>query len=101
MAEVDGQWDTVTKTPMGDQAGVLTVNSDGDSFTGSQSSMMGSLAVENGKVDGNKLSWTMNMTMPFPMTLECSATVEGDNITGEVKAGAFGVSPMSGTRKKD
>ena len=98
MASVDGQWDTVTKTPMGDQKAVFTIVSNGDSFTGSQAGMLGTLEVHDGKVDGNTLSWKMNMTMPFPMTLDCTATVDGDSITGEVTAGSFGVMPMSGTR---
>jgi hypothetical protein len=54
--------------------------------------------MDNGKVDGNKLTWTMNMTVPMPMTLEGEATVDGDAITGTVKAGAFGAFPMSGSR---
>jgi hypothetical protein len=48
---------------------------------------------------GNTLSWKMDMTVPMPMTLDCTATVDGDSITGEVKAGAFGSMPVSGTRK--
>jgi len=50
-------------------------------------------------VSGNTLSWKMDMTVPMPMTLDCTATVDGDSITGEVKAGAFGSMPVSGTRK--
>jgi len=34
----------------------------------------------------------------MPMTLECEATVDGDTITGSVKAGAFGSMQLSGTR---
>lgn len=34
MANVDGSWDTVTHSPMGDQKATLTVTSVGDSFTG-------------------------------------------------------------------
>jgi hypothetical protein len=40
----------------------------------------------------------MAMTVPMPMTLEGTATVDGDTITGSVKAGAFGTFPMTGTR---
>jgi hypothetical protein len=32
------------------------------------------------------------------MELEVSATADGDNISGKVKAGMFGESPFSGTR---
>ena len=96
---VSGTYDCVTKTPMGDQSSKFTVNADGDSFTGQQAGQMGSMDVEDGKVDGNKLTWTMKMTVPMPMTLEGEATVDGDTITGTVKAGAFGSFALNGTRK--
>ena len=95
---VAGTYDCVTKTPMGDQKSKFTVNVDGDTFTGQQAGAMGSMDVVDGKVDGNTLTWTMNMTVPMPMKLTGEATVEGDAITGTVDAGAFGKMPMSGTR---
>ena len=70
----------------------------GDTFTGKNAGAMGSMDLENGKVDGNKLTWTMNMTVPMPMKLEGEATVDGDTITGSIKAGAFGSFPMTGTK---
>jgi len=99
MSNVAGAYDCVTKSPMGDQKSVFTVTVDGDSFTGSNAGGMGALDVENGKVDGNKLNWTMNMKVPMPMTLECEATVDGDTLTGSIKAGPFGSMAMSGTRQ--
>ncbi|MDO9369267.1 MAG: hypothetical protein Q7T68_11925 [Sphingopyxis sp.] len=99
MSQVDGSYDCVTKSPMGDQKSVFTVNSDGSSFTGQNAGAMGALDVENGKVDGNKLTWTMNMKVPMPMTLEAEATIDGDTLTGTIKAGAFGSMAMTGTRQ--
>ena len=99
MANVDGQWDAVVKSPMGEQRSTFTVQSSGNSFTGNMAGQMGALQVENGRVDGDRLQWNMQLTVPFPMTLECHATVSGDQMTGEVKAGAFGSSPLSATRK--
>ena len=96
---VAGQYDCVTKSPMGDQKSVLTVNVDGDSWTGSNAGQMGSPDITDGKVDGNTLTWTMDMKVPMPMKLEGTATVDGDTITGQIKAGAFGTMAMSGTRK--
>lgn len=98
MSQVDGSYDCVTKSPMGDQKSVFTVNSDGGSFTGQNAGAMGSLDVENGKVDGNKLTWKMDMKVPMPMTLEGEATVSGDAINGKVNAGAFGALALTGTR---
>ena len=97
MANVDGSWNTVTKSPMGDQAAVLTIQSDGGSFTGTYAGAMGTTNVD-GKVDGDKLSWAVDITVPMPMTLDGEATVDGDTITGSLTAGAFGSFPMTGTR---
>lgn len=36
MAAIDGTWDTIVKSPLGDQKAVLTVKTDGNSWTGSQ-----------------------------------------------------------------
>lgn len=99
MAAVDGAYDVTIKSPMGDQSAVLTVNSDGGSFSGNMAGGLGSMDIAGGTVDGNKLSWKMDMTVPMPMSLDCSATVDGDSISGEVVAGAFGSMGLSGARK--
>jgi hypothetical protein len=95
---VAGSYECVVKSPMGDQKSTLTVNVDGDTWSGTNSGAQGSLDVYEGKVDGNTLTWKMDMKVPMPMTLEGTATVDGDAITGSVKAGMFGSMPMSGTR---
>ncbi len=96
---VAGTYDCVIKSPMGDQKSKFTVAVDGDSFTGGMAGGMGSMEVEGGAVSGNTLTWKMNMTVPMPMTLDCDATIDGDSITGNVKAGAFGTFPLIGTRE--
>lgn len=98
MAGIDGTWNTVTKTPMGDQEAALTLRQDGDTVTGTSVGTLGSLELENGKVSGNTVTWTMNMTIPMPMTLEATVTIDGDTLTGGIAAGAFGTMPINGTR---
>ncbi|WP_010185716.1 hypothetical protein [Sphingomonas sp. PAMC 26605] len=98
MAAVDGTWDTVVKSPLGDQKATLTVKTDGNSWTGSQNGAMGSVEITDGTVEGDTISWKMSIVVPMPMTLDCKATAEGDTLTGTVGAGAFGSFPMTGTR---
>ena len=94
-----GTYECVTKTPMGDQKSNFTLVDNGDgTFSGTNAGAMGSMDVEDGKIDGNTLTWKMKMTVPMPMTLEGTATIDGDTLTGSVNAGAFGSMPMSGTR---
>ncbi len=98
MATVDGSWDTIVKSPLGDQKAVLTVKSDGSRWTGNQTGAMGSVEITDGTLEGDTLSWKMSITMPMPMTLDCTATIDGDTLSGSVGAGAFGSFPMTGTR---
>ncbi|MCW3837502.1 hypothetical protein ACFQ1E_14940 [Sphingomonas canadensis] len=98
MANVDGNWNTVTKSPMGDQAATLTIASDGGSFTGTYAGAMGTTEIKNGKLDGDTLSGSFDITVPMPMTLTFEAKVDGDSISGTVTAGAFGSFPLTGTR---
>ena len=95
---VAGTYDTVVKSPMGEQKGTFTVvpGDDGNTFTGSMAGGMGSMDVKDGKIDGDTLTWAMDMTVPMPMTLNCTANVNGDQLTGTVNAGAFGDMPLTG-----
>ena len=95
---VAGTYDVTTRTPMGDQKGTFTVVVDGSSFTGTVTNPMGTMEVTDGKVNGNTLTWKMDMKVPMPMTLDCEATIDGDALTGKVIAGAFGSMALSGTR---
>ena len=90
MAAVDGDWDVTIKSPMGDQKAVLSITSDGASFSGKMVGGLGSMDIPSGTVDGDTLSWKMDMTVPMPMSLDCTATVDGDAVSGQVVAGAFG-----------
>lgn len=98
MADIDGSWDTVTKTPLGEQQATLTIRQEGSGFTGTYSGAMGSVDIENGQVEGDTLRWKVSVTVPMPLTLDCTARIEGDTITGDVGAGAFGSFLMTGTR---
>jgi hypothetical protein len=94
---VDGAWNTKVNSPMGVQEGTLEVKSDGGAFTGTMKGRMGEQAI-SGKVDGDTLTWSTAITQPFPMTLEFTVMVSGDSMSGAVKAGAFGSSPLTGER---
>ncbi|WP_284124586.1 hypothetical protein [Parerythrobacter aestuarii] len=96
---VAGTYNTTVKSPMGDQSGTLTINDNGDgTFSGNMAGAMGSMDIASGTVEGNTIKWSMDMTVPMPMKLDCEATIDGDSLTGAVNAGAFGSMPLTGTR---
>jgi len=96
--DVDGKWEIVINSPMGAQKAALDITTNGGSLTGTQTAQQGSGPLENGKVDGNSVSWSAKITNPLPLTLDFSGTVDGDKLSGSVKAGSFGSFPFTGNR---
>ena len=93
----DGNWKITINSPMGAQEVNATITTNGDTFTGTTSGRMGEQTIE-GKVAGDTLTWSAAITQPMPMTLEFTATVAGDSMSGNVKLGAFGSAPLTGVR---
>ena len=98
MSDLDGTWETVTNTPMGQQKATVTLQTDGDSLSGTMAGAQGTVDINDGSVDGNTGAWKVSITSPMPMTIEFSATADGDSISGNVKLGAFGSASFTGTR---
>ena len=98
MANVDGARNVAVKTPLGAQEGVLTVNSDGATFTGGLNGELGEVAIDNGTVDGDTINWKMTISKPMTLEVTCAATVTGDSLEGKVDTGAFGAFGLTGTR---
>ena len=94
----DGTWNTTMNTPMGAQQGTLELATDGSSLTGKLGGPQGEIEIQDGTVDGDNLSWKADITSPMAMTLEFTATVSGDEISGDVKLGSFGNATFTGTR---
>jgi hypothetical protein len=95
---VDGKYEIVVQSPMGPQPSTLELKTDGTTLTGTQSAQGRSQPITDGKVDGNNVSWKNAITTPFPMTLEFAGAVDGDTLSGNVKAGSFGSFPFTGKR---
>lgn len=98
MSELDGTYDVVVKSPLGDQKSVLTIKIDGSSFSGTNTDANGATNV-SGDVDGASISWKQAITVPMPITLQMKATVDGDSLKGTATAGGFGSFPMTGVRQ--
>ena len=95
---VDGTWNLVVKSPMGDQPSTLTLKADGATLTGTASAQGNTNDIANGKVDGDNVSWSNSITTPFPMKLDFTGKLDGDTLNGSVKAGSFGSFPFTGVR---
>ena len=94
---VQGKWNITIKTPMGDKSGVLDLKTEGTMLTGSLSDAEHYAAISDGKVEGNKLSWSAKITKPMRMSFKFTATVEADRISGAAKH-LMGKATFTGTR---
>ena len=94
---VDGKWNVTIKTPAGDKSGVLELNPEGTTLTGSISGPDHFAEINDGKIDGNQLSWSAKITKPMRLSLKFTATVEADRISGAAKH-LLGKATFTGSR---
>jgi hypothetical protein len=95
---VDGKWNIAIDTPMGTRQAELELKADGSALSGTQSADGQSGPIQDGSVDGNKVSWKVDITNPMPLTLTFTGNVDGEKISGDADTGTFGSFPFSGSR---
>jgi hypothetical protein len=95
----DGTWKLSMQTPIGERKSTLALKSSGGTVTGKLTGEEGnSTDIFDGAVSGDKVSFKAAIKSPMPLTLEFSASVAGDKISGSVNASGVGSWPFSGTR---
>ena len=94
---VQGKWKITINTPMGERSGVLELLVSGKMLTGSLSDADHLVAISDGKIEGNKLSWRAKITKPMNLSFKFTATVDEDRISGAARH-MLGTATFSGTR---
>jgi hypothetical protein len=94
---VEGKWNITLKTPMGDKSGVLSLSVAGDALTGSLSDAEHHVVLSDGKVQGNRLSWSAKITKPMNLKFKFTALVEENRISGSARH-LLGTATFTGTR---
>jgi len=102
-----GSWEMTRETPRGTMTQTLVIARDGDGWKGTMTFMEREIDLKDVKVEGNTLTFTMEMGPPpnaggggrGPMSQTFKGTLEGDEIQGEMD-GPRGPRPMVLTRKK-
>jgi len=96
---IDGQWKLTANSPMGLKTDVLELTTVDGQLTGTQiSDGLGTHRDLLIKVEGDTISWSVPITKPMKLTLQFKLRVEGDNMSGTVKAGMFGSAQVTGVR---
>jgi hypothetical protein len=82
---------------MGAQQSTLSLKDNGGTLEGTMSGPQGTVPIEDGKADGNALSWGITAAQ-MGMKIAFTATLDGDAMTGEAELGAFGKATFTGAR---
>ena len=95
---VDGNWNIIMSTPMGDRNTTLSLTNTGGTLTGTQGADGDSAEIFDGRTNGDDVAWKVSITNPMPLTLDFTGKVSGDSISGEMGIGPMGSFPFKGTR---
>jgi hypothetical protein len=94
---VQGKWKITIDTPVGAKSGVLELLVSGTTLTGSLSDGDHHVAISDGKIEGNRLSWQAKITKPMRLSFKFIATVDEDRLSGAARH-LLGTATFSGTR---
>lgn len=91
-ADITGTWKGSADTPMGTVERTFTFKVDGDKLTGETSSnMFGKSTIENGKVDGDNISFSITINIQGNQAkANYTGKVEGDQIKLKVEVPDYG-----------
>lgn len=98
--DVSGNWEITSESPRGTMTRNVTFTQEGSKLTGSIETRDGSVPIQKGSVDGNKISFTVVMSRGgnnFEMTY--TGTVDGDTAKGTFQT-PRGEVPWTGKRIK-
>src|SRR3974390_303752 len=99
---VDGTYDITLDSPIGRQKATLDLITDATGITGTLTGGMGSLPITGGSVRGNDVHWTMEGTFHAAyahlVLWDCTATVNGESISGTMEIGELGSVGFRGSR---
>jgi hypothetical protein len=84
-ADVTGKWTATLKTPDGqDMQQVIDLKQDGNKLSGTIETPMGQMPISEGKVDGDAISFTIEMN---DMKIVHQGTVSGDEMKLKIQFG--------------
>lgn len=92
---VDGTWAITYQPPVGaEQHADLVLATEGTTMTGSFDGQ----PINDGEAHGTDFTYSASLTSPFKVKVKCTGSVDGDTMSGKVKA-AFMTVAFTGTRK--
>ena len=96
---IDGTWRVTIKGPTGPMDSILVVENADGRLTGSQTGEGTTTPIDEIVYAQGRITWTNQITKPMKMKLSFTGTVEGETMTGKVKAGFMGKFPFTGVKE--
>lgn len=93
-----GSWNVTISTLIGDLIAVFNITDEDGVIGGTASTDAETVEILDAVADGNRLTWSQNVTTPMRLTLKFDVTVDGDTMTGTSKAGILPASKVNGRR---
>ena len=95
---VDGNWNIIMSTPMGERKATLTLEELRRHADGHARRRRQFRRIFDGTANGDDVAWKVSITNPMPLTLDFTGKVSGDTMSGEMGIGPMGSFPFTGTR---
>ena len=89
-ADVDGRWPAEFETRRGPSELEFTFKVERDKLTGTVANMMGDSEIQDGKIEGNEISFKQIMNFRREITILYTGKIESDEIKFTRKAEGFG-----------
>ncbi len=99
-ASVAGEWNVSIIGPTGPMPTTVVLEEGPDGLTGTQSGEGTTTPIEGASYKDGAITWTNRITKPMKMKLEFTGTVEGDSMSGKVKAGFMGKFNFTGSKNQ-
>lgn len=100
-ADAAGKWTTTISTQIGDLAYTYEFKVEGDKLTGTSKSQFGEVAITEGKISGDEITFVENMTYEgTAIRIEYKGKVSGDEIKFTRKVGEFATEEFVAKRTK-
>ena len=100
MAQVAGTWTMTVNAPQGAMTSTMTMTQTGDAIDGNMISEFGTAAIADGRVSGRTATWSAGFQINGERTtVNFEAEVEGNRMTGRLRAGEMGTMTFTAERK--
>lgn len=102
-SRIEGTWDCTVATPVGKEPHVLVMRAAADgSLAGEMTNTKNGIVMplQDGRHQGNRLNWTLQLQKPFKIKLKVDVTVQGRELSGQASAGMIGKAAIQGLRRE-